>query len=322
MSRLTRRQSIAAVAGVLCAAATGQASAQELKTIRVVGPPNDGFKCVYYGIQSGIFKKYGLDVTTTLVNSGAAAAAALVGGSAEVAYTNSLSLFQAHGRDIPMQYIAGAVLLTGAASPTQTVVLKTSSYHSGRDLTGKTVGSSSIKDVNAAATLAWIDSTGGDSKSVKLIEVPASAATAFLEEGRADAITLNEPAVSQVLASGKARVLAKPYDAIGKRSQNAGFAVMAPVVQKNAEMMSRFARAMHEAQVYTNGHLAQTVDLVASYSGTPADVVAHSVRMIDPEYVEQRNLQPLIDALAKYGFISKAFPAEEIISSAALKPRR
>jgi hypothetical protein len=32
-------------------------------------------------------------------------------------------------------------------------------------------------------------------------------------------------------------------------------------------------------------------------------------------------LQPLIDIGARYGLVDKAFPASEIISSAALKPR-
>ncbi len=56
-------------------------------------------------------------------------------------------------------------------------------------------------------------------------------------------------------------------------------------------------------------------------SGVAPEVIARSVRMVDPEYVEPRNIQPVIDVLAKYGQLDRAFPAEEIISSAALKPR-
>jgi hypothetical protein len=45
-------------------------------------------------------------------------------------------------------------------------------------------------------------------------------------------------------------------------------------------------------------------------------------RVIDPDYCEVRYIQPVIDALAKYGAIDKGFPAAEIISSAAVKPPR
>jgi len=71
-------------------------------------------------------------------------------------------------------------LLTSEHVTTQTVVLKTSPIQSGRDLNGKTIGSTSVSDMNSAATLAWIEQTGGDPKSVKVIEVPQSAAAAAL----------------------------------------------------------------------------------------------------------------------------------------------
>src|SRR5579875_3703679 len=145
------------------------ANGQTLKVIRVVGPPNDGYKAVYYGVRAGIFRKYGLDVQPSIVAPGA-------------------MLFVAH-------------------SPTMTLVLRDSPIRTGRDMNGKTLGSSSLRDINSAATLAWIDKTGGDSKTVRVVEVPASAGAAFLEEHRVDAVTLNEPAVSQALATGKVRIL-------------------------------------------------------------------------------------------------------------------
>jgi NitT/TauT family transport system substrate-binding protein len=192
---------------------------------------------------------------------------------------------------------------------------------SGRDLNGKTLGSASLRDINAAASLAWIDKTGGDSKTVKVVEVPASAGAAFLEEHRADAVTLNEPAVSQAVASGKTRILAAPYDAVGA-GMTAGFAAMSPYVDANRDAMARFAKAMHEASVYTNTHLPETVDLVAAYSGVPSDVVAKSVRFIDAEYLEPRYLQPMIDLCSRYQLIDKDFPAADVISPVAVKPPR
>ena len=44
------------------------------------------------------------------------------------------------------------------------------------------------------------------------------------------------------------------------------------------------------------------------------------MRIIDPEYVEVRNIQPLLDVCVKYGVLDRAFPAEEIISPVAVKP--
>ncbi len=318
MTRM-RWMTIAAAIVVSVAAAQGAFAQSALTTVRVVGPPNDGYKAVFYGVKSGIFKKYGLDVQTSMVASGAAAAAALSGGGADVAYTNILTLIQAHTHNVPMVFVASGNLQVPGTSQTKTIVAIDSPIKSGKDLIGKTLGSASLRDINAAATLAWIDKTGGDSKTIKVVEVPASAGAAFLEEHRADAITMNEPAVSQAVATGKARVLAAPYDAVGT-GMTAGFAAMAPYVAANRDVMERFAKAMHESSLYTNAHPADTVDIVAQYSGVAPDVVAKSVRFSDAEYLEPRYLQPMIELCARYGLIDHSFPAAEVISPVAVKP--
>lgn len=310
-------------AAVLAAAAAAllplRVRAQALDKLRVVGPPNDGFKAVYYGVESGLFRRSGVNVETTLVPSGAAAAAAVTGGSAEVCYTNTLTLVQAHTHDVPMQYVAPGALTVADNPTTATLVLKDSPLRTGRDLNGKTIGSSSLRDINAAATLAWIDKTGGDSKSVRVIEVPASAGAAFLEEHRADAVTLNEPAVTQALAGGTTRVLAHPYEAVAPRIIAAGFAAMGPVVDRNRELFAKYARAMHEASGYTNTHLPDTVAMVARYSGATPEVVAKSARFVDADYLDAAGIQPIVDLCAKYGIIDRTFPAADVISSVAVR---
>jgi NitT/TauT family transport system substrate-binding protein len=319
MKRLGFALAIAASAVLLAFhVAQGQSA---LTVVRAVGPPNDGYKAVYYAVKAGIFKKYGLDVQTSIVASGAAAAAALSGGAADIAYTNILTLIQAHTHNVPMTFVAPGNLQVTGKSQTDILVLSDSPIKSGKDLVGKTLGSASLRDINAAASLAWIDKTGGDSKTLKVVEVPASAGAAFLEEHRADAVTLNEPAVSLAVATGKIRILAAPYDAVGT-GMTAGFAAMEPYVAANRDAMDRFAKAMHEASVYTNAHPADTVDIVAAYSGVAPDVVAKSVRFMDAEFLEPRYLQPMIDLCSRYQLIDKDFPASDVISPVAVKPPR
>jgi ABC-type nitrate/sulfonate/bicarbonate transport system substrate-binding protein len=202
---------------------------------------------------------------------------------------------------------------------TAIVVLKDSPFRTGLDLDGKTIGSVSLGDTMAASIQAWVDQNGGHSKTVKIIEVPASAAVEMLQSGRVSAAAMNEPAVSQALAGGETRALANPNAAISKRFMQAMFAVMGPVAAGKADQMARFAQAMREASAYTNSHLAETVDLVASYSGTAPEVVARSARFIDGTSVDPALIQPVIDVLVRYGIISPGFPAAQIISSYARK---
>lgn len=317
---VARRAFIAGLA-VATAIPSGRASAQTAPPIRVTGPTNDGIKAVYYGIASGIFRKYGLTVQAIPIGSGGAAAGAILGGGADVAFTNVTAIVAAHNKGIPMQIIAPASLYRSEAPINAMVVLKDAPIRTGRDLNGKIVGSVSLGDTLATPMQAWIDQNGGDSHTVKIVEIPASTAVQALEEGRVSAVAMNEPFVAQAVSSGKARVLTHPMDTIGSRSEGGAFAVMAPAASKSADAMRQFAIAMHESAAYTNAHLVETVALVASYSGIAPEVVARSVRILDPEYVDVRNLQPVIELLARYGVIERSFPAQEIISEFALKPR-
>jgi len=308
----------AALVGAASLLADPRRAYAQSPALHVFGPPNDGFKAVYYGIRAGIFRRHNLNVDATIINSGTAAGAALIGGTADIAYTNITSLILAHSKNIPMQIIAPGPLFNGQMQ-TAIVTLKDSPVHTGRDLNGRTVGSVSLGDTMAASIRAWVDQTGGDSKSLQIIEVPASSVVQMLQEGRVLAAALNEPAVTQAVATGNVRVIVNPNSAISRTFLAALFAVMAPAAQRDASAMKRFAESIQEAARYTNAHFAQTVDLVAGFSGATPEAVAHSVRFTDAEYADAALVQPVIDVLVKYGVIDRGFPAADIISPYALR---
>ncbi len=294
------------------------ALAQSLPTVRVIGPPNDDYKSVYYGIQSGIFRRLGLNVEASVINTGIGAVAALVSGAVDVAVSAPTAPIRGHVRGIPIQIIAPGGLITPANSGIDTIlVLKDGPIKRGSDLTGLTVSAAALGESMAIAIQAWIDQTGGDARTVKMVEVPGSAALQMLVEGRVAAAGVNEPAVSMALASGKVRSLAHPLDAISDHFLGGSLSIMATA---NGDVMRRFARGLREAVVYTNTHPAESAGIVSGYTGIPADVVARGVRFDDAEYIEARYVQPMIDAMAKYGAIDKTFPAADIISPYALKP--
>jgi NitT/TauT family transport system substrate-binding protein len=298
------------------------ARAQTAPALKVIGPPNDGFKAVYYGARAGIFRKYGVNVEPTLINSGNAAAAALIGATADVAFTNVTTLLVARAKTIPIQVLApGAIFQSEARPGSGLIALKDGPIRSGRDLNGKIVGSVSLGDTMAATIQAWVDQNGGDAKQVRIVEVPASAVLQTLEEGRVLAAGVNEPALTQALATNKVRLLANLNAAIAKSFLQAMFAVMGPAADRNVDAMRRFAGAMHESAAYTNTHPAETVELVASYSGIAPDVVARSARLVDAEYADVALIQPVIDVLVKYGVLPGAVSAADVISPYALKRR-
>ena len=220
-------------------AVTSTARAQEFSTIQVAGPPVDDFKPVYYGIQAGIFRKYGLNVTVSPVNSGSAAMVAVAGNAAQVAFTNATQVIQSHAHAAPFRIVAPAQWYTTDHPDTLLLARKDSPIHSGRDMNGKTLAVTNLNGLAWIANLNWVEQTGGDSKAVKVLELPNSAMQEALLAGRIDAATFVSPFMEPALATGQIRVLAKSYDWIAKRFMAAAY-VSAEYIAANQDTMKRF----------------------------------------------------------------------------------
>ena len=171
-------------------------SSHSLVHLRVIGPISDDYKSVWYGASSGIFRKHGLEVEPTIIGTGSAAMAAIIGGAADIASTNILAVCQAHDHGVAMQIVAPGALYQTEKPFSRALVLSDSPLRRARDLNGKNVGALGIGDTLSTAVLAWVDQDGGDSHTVKIVEVRGSAMVAALEEHRIDAAVALEPAVS------------------------------------------------------------------------------------------------------------------------------
>ena len=318
---LDRRTFVSLTAGAAFVAAGRSVFAQTLTKISVATPPTDGAKALLWGVHAGIFKKYGLDVEIVPIGSGAAALAALAGGSAQVAFGNILSIASGYTRGVPFEIVAPGDIYTTDRPYMLLFVKKDSDVRTGKDLSNKAIASPALRDLTSMATLAWIDQNGGDSKSVRTLEFPASAAMGALDTSRVDAATLSSPFLDAAQDSGKYRVVGKPYDAIAKRFVIASWVANSQVVSKDPQVYARFGQAMHEASVYSNAHLADTVDLVSQFTKIDPQVIAHGTRILDAEYLTRADIQPVIDFSAKYGLIDHGFDAETIISPAIRPPR-
>lgn len=298
------------------------ALAQDLISFNVGAPPSDGVKALLYAANAGIFRKHGLDVNIVRMSNGSAALAAIPGGSIQVAFVNSLSIVNAYGRGLHFVIVAPGGIYQTERPYSLLFVLKNSPIQSGRDLNGSRVAALALGDMNATVIREWTDQNGGDSKTLRMMELPASSFLPAMDDGRVDMVMLTSPYMEQALASGKYRVLGKPLDVIGKRALISAWAAGSDAVVKNPDAYMRFGAAMREAVHYSNAHLADSVDLVAAYTKVDANVIAHGMRVLDAESIDARDVQPLIDIALKYGLIDKAFDPNAVIFASARKPGR
>ncbi len=286
-------------------------------SLRLAAAGDDDITPILYAQSSGIFKKAGLDVQLQALSSGSATASAVAGGAIDIGKSSLISLISAHARGIPFKIIAPASVYLESYPIAGLVVGKDSTIKTARDFSGKTVSASSLKDLIAVATQAWIDDNGGDSKAVKFIEIPSSAVPVALQQKKIDGATLVTPALAEAIDSGSAKLIGRSFSAIAKRFLVAGWFTNQEWIAKNPDATKRFIDAFMEASAYTDTHHDQTVDLLANYSKLSPTTIKAMVRSTVGKTVDPKDIDPLVAAAAKYKVIDKVFPGEELIASVA-----
>jgi NitT/TauT family transport system substrate-binding protein len=324
LSRVQRRLAGIFVAVLVAVAFPGPATravAQTADLIRVGSGPDDQATPLLYGVKAGIYKKYGLNVEVVKLAGAAAVAAALSGGSLEIGKGSTLGVVTAISRGLPFTVI-GNISYYDSDKPDIAILVPTASpIKTAKDLEGKTMSAVSLSDLNSIATFSWLDRAGVDRASIKYVELPASAALAAMEQGRIVGSTIYEPYLSSYLASGKVRVLAYPYEAVGRKFSNALLFTTSKWAAEHRDALDKFLRATEEASTYIGTHDSISTQLIAEFGGLdPATLgnMRHAKRGVA---LNASDVQPIIDLAAKYGVIAKAFPAKDMICSCALLQR-
>jgi NitT/TauT family transport system substrate-binding protein len=299
---------------MLLVTGTSQAqTAPPLIPIHILASPVDDVMPVLYAQKTGMFRAAGLDVTIERAQSGAAAAAAVAGGSVDIGKGNLLSVVTARAHNIPLVIVAPAAIYDPKTPDAALVVAAGSPIKSAKDLAGKTVGVTSLGDLSAVATQAWINAGGGNWQDTKFIEVPYPALEPALEQNRVQAVVLLKPFITDAVAAGKVTVLGLVYNAVAPRFLESVWFSTADYVAGHRAAVATFQRVLARAGDYTNSHPADTLDLLISFTGTDPNRAAQIPRMVNGTTLEVRDIQPVIDIAAKFQLIPTRFNAQEII---------
>ena len=304
------RSLVAGVALSLALAATSAADAP-LQTIRVATVPIDAGSEVYYAQKLGFFKNNGLDVEITGLSNGAAVTSAVIGGAADIGQSNAVSVAQAHERGIPVVIIAGANRYLVQADESGLVTAVDSPIHSAQDLNGKTVAISGIRGIQELGLRNWMDKNGGDSKTVKLLDMPFTAMTASIAQHRVDAALVTQPELQAALDTKQFRLVADVYAAIAKDFLLGGWIATTPFVQAHPDLAAAFAKAIYQTAKWANTHHAESAVILEEASKVHMTRSDHRIPFA--EKTTTADLQPVIDICAKYGLLKAPFPAGEIV---------
>lgn len=313
------RRSTFVLATAAVAAIPSRAFAQTLVPLRFAVLPGESAAEPYYGKEIGLFAKNGFDVSITEVRNGAAAASAVLGGSMDVGFSNPLSIAQAHERAVPITVICGAAEShLGKSTNTILAVAKGSPDRTGRDLNGKIVAVDGIGGLPHFAVRNWIDKNGGDSTTVKFVEIPYSEMIAGIVGARVEAAAINtgfDPLLGK--PNDPVRLLGAAYDSVAPRFSSSVWFSSTDWATKNPDLVKRVGATIKQIAIWANSHPHETAVIVATHTKQSIADIESATRVIYATEITPELLQPVIEVGARYGSLKSAFPAREMISSIA-----
>jgi len=305
-------------ASTCAAVATARAAgAQTPVAIRCSSAPDDDVSAVLYAIDSGMFRRAGLDVSITAGNSGAAIAAAVAGGAIDMGKSSVVALISAHQRGVPFLLVAGSALYDVNQKIVGMLVASDSSIAGPKDLPGKVVGVPSLNDLYSIANDAFVDRAGGAWRDVKTVEVSSASAPAALLAHRIDAVTVTTPVLQAAMDTGKVRDIGDPFSAIADHFVRSAWFATKDFVSANADAVARFRRVVADAATTLNATPAKSISALAAFSKQDPALIARMPRSIFVGRVDPKLLQPCIDAAFKYGAITATFDARDMIAAGA-----
>jgi NitT/TauT family transport system substrate-binding protein len=264
----------------------------------------------YYAEDGGFFKAAGLKVDFQQFNNGQAIAAAVAGGALDIAVSNIVALTQAHAKNVPFVILApGAVYLAKDAT-TLMMVPKASTIQSARDLAGKTIACNGINGIPQYCTRAWVDKAGGDSSTMKFVEMNFAQMMDALGAARVDAACVTEPFITEAKTTG--RSIGQPFDACAPRFMLDVFISTREWALANRDTVKRFQTANLQAAVWSNKNQNKTADILMKYSKLPEATVRSMRRAVFAEKWDSVDSQPVVDLTAKYGNVP-SFAIDDIL---------
>jgi NitT/TauT family transport system substrate-binding protein len=302
---------LAALLVFLLSLSASPVTPQTRNHITIAIPPVDPGAEALYAYDMGFFEKAGIDVTLQSLANGAVIAAGVASGAIDIGDSNVISIETAHSKGLPVTVVAPGADNIRSAPSNVLIVAKSSPFQKASDLNGKIIGTTPLRGIGDLLISAWMDKNGGNSESVKFIEIPFPQAAAAVVQGRTDATLSVEPFITE--AKSDTRVMADPFAALGDGFLITAFYSSKTWAQAHPALLARFMAVIRQTADWANKNHDKSAEILAKYSKLDLEVIKQSVRAHYAASLTAASLQSTIDVAARYKYIDAAFPARDII---------
>jgi NitT/TauT family transport system substrate-binding protein len=253
-----------------------QGQAQAPTNLRLAIQPLTNYTSVLVARDKNWFAEEKLNVTWTTISQAAIAVEGVFGGSVEFGGGAILEPIVARGNGLDISFVVPTAKIRNEPPDNNGLLVRVDSdIRTPKDLAGKTISAGLVNSINYIHMHEWLKKHGVDPKSVTFLELPFPQMADALFQKRLDAVWNVEPFVTVMLQTGKARVIAYPYQEVIPGMDVTAFIAKESWLKSNRDVAVRFKRAIERATNYLRDAPKEERDSwVAKYSGVKPEVVA------------------------------------------------
>lgn len=296
------------------ATAPGSSEAPEQATLTIGLLPIVDVAPIHLAIERGLFAAEGLTVTVEVVQGGAAAIPALVGGDLDIAYGNWVSFLLANQEGIELRAIAGGV----AAAPgfTEFLALPDSGLEGDpAGMAGRAVALNTLNNVGELAVRATMRAAGIDPAEVQLVEVPFPDMGATLDRGDVDVIWASEPVPTIVKSELDAVVVVDSFTGELDGFPVAGYQATAEFVAANPRTVAAFRRALEAAVALIEADPSLVAGIVPGYTALDASLASQIALPAYASSLDAATLRRVHDTAFEVGILESALDVDALVAA-------
>jgi NitT/TauT family transport system substrate-binding protein len=269
---------------------------------------------MYLGMKKGFFREEKLTLKPQVGEGGATLIPTLVTGDAQFAFVGVIPAITAVGKKVPIKIVTSSddAAATEAKDWQTLVVPKGSPIESVRDLPGKTIAVNALRGLAEVVISRSLEKQGVDYKSVKMLEVPFPEMPAALAAKRVDAALLTEPFLSAVLAEGGTQIDAPSVETL-PNFPNGVYVAAESYIEKNGDVVDRFARAMNKSLDYAQAHPDEVRSIIPTFTKVPKAAAAKLRLPPFDSKIDEKGIELEARLTERYGIIDEAPSAKDLV---------
>ncbi|MDE0494781.1 MAG: ABC transporter substrate-binding protein [Acidimicrobiaceae bacterium] len=267
---------------------------------------------VFWARDKGIFAANGIEVELVRTQGGAGSLAAIIGGSADAAFTNAFSTIIAYNQGFPISWIATAYNTTEEPLPVASAVIAgaPTGIQGPEDLVGKRIGVNELGGVNQIVTSVWLRKNGVDPTDANFVALPFAELVPAVVSGRLDAAQV--PLSMAARAGDDVVILEDPYREGTGKVVFAGYVVTNDWLEANPDTARAFLTSLEQA----NAELLATderFEVMAANCPVPAVALANQAEQEFLAPVDFDLMNKIAGILVDEGILGEAPDLNDLI---------